>query len=505
MGGTDDTSGGTNGGAGGGSEKQANAKLGSWFVRSGWSKGELARQVNRRARQIGATHVCTDTSRVRRWLDGEQPREPIPRILSELFSERFGAVVAIEELGLRTAHQPPATSGVDLPWAAPQTVEMISEFSRSDLMLGRRGFLGASLALSAGPALVEPMQRWLVPAPGGAPQGPLAAVPAARGSRPTRLSGPELDLLESTTVMFRQWDAQCGGGLRRKAVVGQLHEVTDLLQEPHPAPVAKRLFRVTAELAELAGWMSYDVGLQPTAQKYFVLALHAAKEAGDRPLGAYVLSNMSRQMIHVGRPDDALELIHLAQYGSRDSATATTQAMLHAMEARAYASLGQVNKCHRAVRMAEDAFSDSLPTEDPDWIRFFSEAELNAENAHSYRDLAYVAGRSPTYASLAAPVMNRAVELFAADSEHQRSYALNLVGMASVHLLKAEPEQASDLAGRAIDVAKKVRSERVNTRIRKTADAALRDYGTVAEVVSLRDRLRTELPDDAQAAARTAV
>ncbi len=38
--------------------------------------------------------------------------------------------------------------------------------------------------------------------------------------------------------MFRQWDAQCGGGLRRKAVVGQLHEVTDLLQEPHPEQVA---------------------------------------------------------------------------------------------------------------------------------------------------------------------------------------------------------------------------------------------------------------------------
>ena len=161
-----DTGVGRSGGAG---EKQANDRLTSWFVRSGWSKGELARQVNRRARQIGAHHVSTDTSRVRRWLDGEQPREPIPRILSELFSERFGSVVAVEDLGLRSAHQPPAASGVDLPWAAPQTVQLISEFSRSDLMLGRRGFLGTSLALSAGPALVEPMQRWLVPTLSGGP------------------------------------------------------------------------------------------------------------------------------------------------------------------------------------------------------------------------------------------------------------------------------------------------------------------------------------------------
>ncbi|MBW3704373.1 hypothetical protein DTB58_09590, partial [Streptomyces griseus] len=143
--------------------KRPNGQLGSWFVRSGWSKGELARQVNRRARQMGALHISTDTSRVRRWLDGEQPREPIPRILSELFSERFGTVVAIEQLGLRTAHQSPSVAGVDLPWAGPQTVALLSEFSRSDLMLARRGFLGSSLALAAGPALIEPMQRWLVP------------------------------------------------------------------------------------------------------------------------------------------------------------------------------------------------------------------------------------------------------------------------------------------------------------------------------------------------------
>ncbi|MFF3321010.1 hypothetical protein [Streptomyces sp. NPDC002889] len=478
--------------------KRPNEQLSSWFVRSGWSKGELARQVNRRARQMGAHHISTDTSRVRRWLDGEQPREPIPRILSELFSERFGSVVAIEDLGLRSAHQSPSVSGVDLPWAGPQTVSLLSEFSRSDLMLARRGFLGTSLALAAGPALVEPMQRWLVPTPVTDPGHEELPLVQRRASR---LSKPELDLLESTTAMFRQWDAQCGGGLRRKAVVGQLHEVTDLLQEPQPAATERRLFKCAAELAELAGWMSYDVGLQPTAQKYFVLALHASKEAGDKPLGSYILSSMSRQMIHLGRPDDALELIHLAQYGSRDCATPRTQAMLYAMEARAYAGIGQPSKCKRAVRMAEDTFADAgLDGEpEPDWIRFFSEAELNGENAHSYRDLAYVAGRSPTYASLAEPVMERAVELFHDDKEHQRSYALNLIGMATVHLLKREPEQSTVLAGQALSIAKRVRSERVNTRLRKTVDTIARDFGDVPEVAHFTDQLTAQLPETAEA------
>ncbi|MFJ8086074.1 hypothetical protein RKD23_002259 [Streptomyces sp. SAI-170] len=490
---------GGNGGSGGHADKRPNELLGSWFVRSGWSKGELARQVNRRARQLGANHISTDTSRVRRWLDGENPREPIPRILSELFSERFGCVVSVEDLGLRAARPSPSAVGVDLPWTGPQTVALLSEFSRSDLMLARRGFLGTSLALSAGPALIEPMQRWLVPVAAAAAQQAEPSTPATRARG--ELSRPELDLLESTTVMFRQWDAQCGGGLRRKAVVGQLHEVTDLLQEAQPEATTRRLFKVAAELAELAGWMSYDIGLQPTAQKYFVLALHAAKEAGDRPLGSYVLSSMSRQMIHLGRPEDALELIHLAQYGSRDCASPRTQAMLYAMEARAYANMGQPGKTKRAVRMAEDTFAeaDEWDDPDPDWIRFFSEAELHGENSHSFRDLAYVAGRSPTYASLAEPLMQRAVDLFAKDGEHQRSYALNLIGMATVHLLQREPEQATVLAAQAMQVAKKVRSERVNTRIRKTVDTAVRDFGDLAEVVDLTDRLAIELPETAEA------
>ncbi|MEU6813813.1 hypothetical protein [Streptomyces sp. NPDC046860] len=490
---------GGNGGGGTNADKRPNDLLGSWFVRSGWSKGELARQVNRRARQLGANHISTDTSRVRRWLDGENPREPIPRILSELFSERFGCVVSIEDLGLRVARQSPSASGVDLPWTGPQTVALLSEFSRSDLMLARRGFLGTSLGLSAGPALIEPMQRWLVPAPAG--PVPPEPEPVHEPRRPGRLSRPELELLESTTKMFRQWDAQCGGGLRRKAVVGQLHEVTDLLQEPQPEATTRKLFKVAAELAELAGWMSYDVGLQPTAQKYFVLALHAAKEAGDKPLGSYVLSSMSRQMIHLGRPDDALELIHLAQYGSRDCASPRTQSMLYAMEARAYANMGQPGKCKRAVRMAEDTFADADDWDDPDpdWIRFFSEAELHGENSHSFRDLAYVAGRSPTYASLAEPLMERAVELFAKDGEHQRSYALNLIGMATVHLLQREPERGSDYASRAMETARKVRSERVNTRIRKTVGTAARDFGDLAAVIDLTEQLAVDLPESAEA------
>jgi hypothetical protein len=96
--------------------------------------------------------------------------------------------------------------------------------------------------------------------------------------------------------------------------------------------------------------------------------------------------------------------------------------------------------------------------------------------------------------------MRRAVELFSEDEVHQRAYALNLVGMATVHLLEREPEAAADMTVRAVEVARRVRSERVNTRIRKTADTALRDFGEVPAVVQLMERLASTLPEVAETA-----
>jgi len=464
--------------------KPPNELLNSWFQRSGWSKGELARLVNKRARQLGAAHVSTDTSRVRRWLDGEHPRDPAPRILVELFSERFGTVITHAELGLREPAAPPATSGVDLPWAGRRSIELLGDFARSDLMLNRRGFLGTSLSLSAGPSLIEPMKRWLSPvpeqhSPNGRPAG--------------RMSGEEMDRLEETTRLFRSWDAQCGGGLRRMAVVGQLHEVTELLRDNYAPALSERLFRTAAELALLAGWMAYDIGMQPSAQRYFVLALHAAREAGDTPLGAHVLATMARQMIHINRAQDALELVHLAQYGSHGTTTPRVQSLLAAMEARAYANLGDSDNCRRAIAAAEDLFpgDEADRTGDPTWVAFFTEAELSGENGHSYRDLAY---RYPQLTEQAAKNIDRAVALHSADDSYLRSRALNVVGMATVRLQQREPEAAVAHLHTGSELVQRLRSKRVEDRLRTTAGNLFARYPDVRSVREAHERAQAVLP-----------
>lgn len=463
--------------------KVPNDLLVSWFERSGWSKGELARLVNRRARQLGAVHVSTDTSRVRRWMEGEQPRDPIPRILSELFTERFGNVVSAGDLGMRDSQPVVHTSAIDVPWSASRLVDAIGEFTRSDLTLSRRGLIGTAPTLAAGPALLDPIRQW------AAPRLPSAVQTSARSGR---LSNAELGQLETTVRQFRAWDAECGGGLRRFSVVGELREVSDLLRDSYPEPVTRRLYGIAAELALLAGWMSYDGGMQARAQRYFVMSLHAAKEAGDTPLGANVLATMARQLIHLNRSSDALDLLSLAQYGSRGLTTLRTRAMIAALEARAHAALGQASACHRAADRAEELFADRDSARDPDWVAYFVAAELHAETGHAYRDLAY---REPRYAEVADNLLAQAVTLFTTQAGgFVRSRALTLVGLSSARVLRGQPELAASAALAALGLTEVVRSTRLEERLRITVAAAVSRYPDVAEIRALADRVRRSLP-----------
>jgi hypothetical protein len=488
--------------------RQPNDRLAVWFARSGWSKGELARQVNSHARAMRAPHVSTDTSRVRRWLDGEQPREPIPQILAELFTRRFGRVVSIDELGLREPDEPHGDFGVDLPWTFETVVEILGEYTRGDLLLGRQEFVGPALRLAAGRDLVEPLQRWSapvpaapvpVPAPPATTPAPIAlptqASPVESGVRvlrPIPLPASAPDRLRDAVRLFRRWDMQGGGGLRRKAVIGQLNGLTDLLRDPHPAAVRCRLLGLTAELALLAGWMSYDTGLQPGAQKYMVLALHAAKECDDAPFGANVLGVMARQMIHYELAEDALELIHLAQYGSRDAGGAALQAMLYALEGRAYATVGNADRCRRAFGLADQALSDSHPETEPDWIRYFTRSELLFESGHAYRDLAYT---EPVFVTPARERLAEAVRLLADTDEFVRSLALAHVGLATVHLIECEPAAAVEEATAALDIALRVRSERLIVRLRRTVETLAARFGDAPAVRELAARVCRELPE----------
>ncbi|MGW7354607.1 DNA-binding protein NsdB [Streptomyces sp. NPDC054784] len=481
--------------------KGPNTRLADLFGLAGWSKGELARLVNRQAAAMGHPQLATDTSRVRRWIEvGETPRDPVPKVLATLFTERLGRVVTIEDLGFRTPGRTARRQSVDgLPWAAVRTAEVLTEFTGMDLMLNRRGLVGAGTALAAGSALSSALHDWLRtdPAVVGARFGPAVDAVDIRDYRfphsdpyeAMPVGAQEIDALERSVEVFRAWDAARGGGLQRKAVVGQLNEVGGMLTYNHPEALQKRLWGVAANLAVLAGWMSHDVGLEPTAQKYFVIAAHSAREGGDRPRAGEALSRAARQMVHLGRPDDALDLMQLAKSGSGASTLPRTRAMLCTVEAWAQASMGRGQQMRRTLGEAEDLFaSDRADVPPPSWMQIFKEEDLYGMQALAYRTLAE---HDPAAAGTAQRYAEKALQLRV--DGRQRSKIFDYLTMASACFLGDDPEQADRYARLALLTIGQTSSHRTWDRLREMYRLT-GAYAGHPKVDELRHEVRAALP-----------
>ncbi|MDT0316806.1 DNA-binding protein NsdB [Streptomyces millisiae] len=475
---------------------RTNTRLADLFRLAGWSKGELARLVNRQAAAQGHPQLATDTSRVRRWIDtGETPRDPVPEVLATLFTERLGRVVTIEDLGFRRpgeAGTRPSIHG--LPWAPQRTAAVLTEFTGMDLMLNRRGMVGAGAALAAGSALSDAMYDWLRTPKD---RDTLTAHDSWTTADPAGLDryeaapvgAEEVEALERSVDIFRAWDASRGGGLQRKAVVGQLNEVGGMLAFRHPEHLQRRLWGVAANLAVLAGWMSHDVGLEPTAQKYFVIAAHAAREGGDQPRAGEALSRAARQMVHLGRPDDALDLMQLANSGMGEEALPRTRAMLCTIEAWAEASMGHAQAMRRLLGQAEELFvSDRGDVPPPSWMQMFDEADLYGMQALAYRTLAE---HDP---AAARPATRYAVQALALrEDERGRSRIFDQISMASACFIADDPEQADRYARLALASIGENSSLRTWDRLREMYRLT-GQYAGYARIENLREEIEQVLP-----------
>ncbi|MEU3216469.1 helix-turn-helix transcriptional regulator [Streptomyces sp. NPDC006971] len=340
----------------------------------------------------------------------------------------------------------------EIPWRTDATVELAEHLTRSDLVMDRRA-LTRALAASAvtGAALLDSLEGWLVPG---------ATVAAPR--RPGRLGLRDVEELEATARAFRRWDQQHGGGLRRKAVLGQLAEVAGTLGDHQTAEIEARLYRVMAQLSGTAATMAWDSGLHRQAQDYYRLALRAAHAGGDVAFGANVLAGMARQMLYCGCPDDALQLINLAQEGSRYVIGPRVRAMLHTREAWAYAVQGRQAGFRRATARAEEALSDAAEGDgEPYWIAYFDEAELAGVTGGRLLDLARSDPR--VYADQATAEIRTALSLRGAEAG--RSHALDWIGLAECHFLANDVAGGAAEACRAVEAARGTQSARVRERL----------------------------------------
>lgn len=357
------------------------------------------------------------------------------------------------------------SSGFSAPcWEPGGIAAAADETTRTDL-INRRDVL-ASATAATGSALLSFLSVWLEP------------LRTARSGPGSAFSVTEVEALEQVVAVFRGWSRSAVSGLARSAVVGQLHEMVGQLRQASAGPLTDRAFLASAELAKVAGSMSFDAGFQGAAQRYYVMAVQLAKAARSDTLAAVALAALARQLFDLLEPDNGLEVVALAQYGTRHTSTPGLRALLHTREAWGYAQQGRTNAVHKAVSLAEEAYAQREPEVEPRWTSGLDAAELAGVIGARYRDLAR---HDPAQAPRAVRYIGQALVL--RDRSRQRNRTFDMIGLARLHLITGEPEQAAALIGQALPLA----GERAPGRVGRKLGDFYRETARWAAVPAVRD------------------
>jgi hypothetical protein len=250
--------------------------------------------------------------------------------------------------------------------------------------------------------------------------------------------------------------------LVREAVASQLRYSAGLLEARCPQRLQTDLLGAVGYLGHTAAFMAFDAYAHDDARRMFEFALGCAEQANDWHLRAKVLSSMARQSIWCGDADTGLTYVELALVRA-DRLTPTERAMLLTARARALAKLGQVSDAAETVGLADEQFANSVPDNDPVWMRYYDGAQHAGDTGHALYDLA-MCGQFASEARerLAAAVAGHSVE-------YARSRAISGIKLASLTMRVGDPDEAVSIGSRALDDAGKITSRRAAEDLRELA------------------------------------
>ena len=136
---------------------------------------------------------------------------------------------------------------------------------------------------------------------------------------PSRIGRADVEQIEHLTAVLRAADYLHGGGACREAAAAQTRWVTRLLDVPADDDTTLRLHLTLADLHNLAGWASLDVGPYSAARSHFAQALVHARTAGQASLVANILYRTGRLHLHRAMTSQALRFFQLGQIAAQDA------------------------------------------------------------------------------------------------------------------------------------------------------------------------------------------
>ncbi|WP_055697654.1 hypothetical protein [Streptomyces silaceus] len=393
--------------------------LAACLSRLGWSPERLAREIN---------HVCGPGTISEKapynWLRGSCPRRQLPHVVARILSARLSEGISVEALWPRHFSSGSRAAG---PAPSPRPGGRPREPSVT------------------GEALVSGAVDWLV----------ADEVTAPLRTHGEELSPVDVEMLSTRIRQLRRMDDDRGGRVVLDWTVQDLRWAQRLAGEyAYDAGVGVRLHGAIAELGQLAGWLAADVGLEADSRRHFLEALRAARSAGDRELGAYIVSCMSYRALWSGQGHDALRLIRMARKGTAGAPAGIRQALLATREARAHAAVGDQTSCQhhleQAAELSQGGGDDGMP-----WAYWLTPAVMVADAGRAWLEL----GR-PDRAEWH---LQCGLEMLGGTQPRNR--LLHSASLADARLARDELDGAAEAVMAALDLAENLTSLRARVRL----------------------------------------
>ncbi|MGW1092717.1 transcriptional regulator [Streptomyces sp. NPDC002596] len=417
---------------------EPNILLEALIDEAGVSRAGLAAHINQAGRARGLSLRYEHTA-VARWLKGQRPRGQAPDLICEVLGDRLRRPVSLDDIGMATC----GGGGTVVPGSTlTGFVERATALWRSDEQ--QRPHVLAAAAVT-GTTAVMPVWEW---------ENPPEDADVSRAG-PTRVGMTDIAMLRAARAHYELMYRRAGGIATRSRIVGFLNaETAPLLRGGYSDATGRQLHRATGGLVAVAGICAYDSDAHGLAQRYFHQALRLAKASGDRGLGGYVIALLVNQLLFLADYRQSVAFAEAALRAAGRHVTPALAADLYAMQAKAYARLGDGHSALECIRRAESEAERIRPGHEPDETGYVEPGLVNVQVAEALLSLGDLPGaREHAAAAVSTPA-------------HDRGRVHRLAILTHIELRQGEADRAAGTAAEMAERARGMESQRLRDRLR---------------------------------------